>query len=163
MGRPATGLSSSSASVLAKPAPRYESGRFVLSTFARVKFSAFAPTDLRALRRDFAASRRQAFGRYGATSPAWCTLVSRADSLHLAYADSHRRGLFEQHRHADALHVVSDQEHAFWQIEAACPHRLELHVEEVPTVDFAINLKTAAKLGIKVPEEMIIRADEVYR
>jgi ABC-type uncharacterized transport system substrate-binding protein len=39
----------------------------------------------------------------------------------------------------------------------------ELPVEEVPTVDFAINLKTAAKLGIKVPEEMIIRADAVYR
>jgi putative tryptophan/tyrosine transport system substrate-binding protein len=39
----------------------------------------------------------------------------------------------------------------------------KLPVEEVPTVDFAINLKTASRLGIKVPEEMIIRADEVYR
>jgi putative ABC transport system substrate-binding protein len=39
----------------------------------------------------------------------------------------------------------------------------KLPVEEVPTVDFAINLKTASMLGIKVPEEMIIRADEVYR
>lgn len=39
----------------------------------------------------------------------------------------------------------------------------ELPVEEVPTVDFAINLKTASRLGIKVPEDMIIRADEVYR
>lgn len=39
----------------------------------------------------------------------------------------------------------------------------KLPVEEVPTVDFAINLKTASKLGIKVPPDMIIRADEVYR
>jgi len=39
----------------------------------------------------------------------------------------------------------------------------ELAVEEVPTVEFAINLETAARLGIKVPQEMIIRADEVYR
>jgi hypothetical protein len=36
-------------------------------------------------------------------------------------------------------------------------------VEEIPTIDFAINLKTASKLGIKVPENMIIRANEVYR
>jgi putative ABC transport system substrate-binding protein len=39
----------------------------------------------------------------------------------------------------------------------------DLPVEEVPTVEFAINLKTAARLGIKVPQDMIIRADEVYR
>jgi putative tryptophan/tyrosine transport system substrate-binding protein len=39
----------------------------------------------------------------------------------------------------------------------------DLPVEEVPTVDFAINLKSAATLGIKVPQEMIIRADQVYR
>jgi putative ABC transport system substrate-binding protein len=39
----------------------------------------------------------------------------------------------------------------------------DLPVEEVPTVDFAINLATARKLGIKVPQEMIIRADQVYR
>jgi putative ABC transport system substrate-binding protein len=39
----------------------------------------------------------------------------------------------------------------------------KLPVEEVPTVEFAINLKTASKLGIKVPQDMIIRADEVYR
>ncbi|HET7743376.1 MAG TPA: ABC transporter substrate-binding protein [Gaiellaceae bacterium] len=39
----------------------------------------------------------------------------------------------------------------------------ELPVEEIPTVQFAINLKTASKLGIKVPQDMIIRADEVYR
>ena len=38
-----------------------------------------------------------------------------------------------------------------------------LSVEVVPDVEFAINLKTASKLGIKVPQEMIIRADEVYR
>jgi ABC-type uncharacterized transport system substrate-binding protein len=39
----------------------------------------------------------------------------------------------------------------------------KLPVEEVPTVDFAVNLKTASKLGVKVPQDMIIRADEVYR
>jgi len=39
----------------------------------------------------------------------------------------------------------------------------KLSVEEIPTVEFAINLKTASRLGIKVPENMIIRADEVYR
>ena len=39
----------------------------------------------------------------------------------------------------------------------------KLPVEEIPTVDFAISLKAANKLGIKVPEDMIIRADEVYR
>jgi ABC-type uncharacterized transport system substrate-binding protein len=39
----------------------------------------------------------------------------------------------------------------------------KLAVEEVPTVELAINLKTAARLGIKVPQDMIIRADEVYR
>ena len=39
----------------------------------------------------------------------------------------------------------------------------ELPVLEIPTVEFAINLKTANRLGIKVPQVMIIRADEVYR
>jgi putative ABC transport system substrate-binding protein len=39
----------------------------------------------------------------------------------------------------------------------------DLSVEEVPTVEFAINLKTAGTLGIKLPQDMIIRADEVYR
>lgn len=39
----------------------------------------------------------------------------------------------------------------------------DLPVEEVPKVEFAINLETAGRLGIKVPQEMIIRADEVYR
>jgi putative ABC transport system substrate-binding protein len=39
----------------------------------------------------------------------------------------------------------------------------DLSVEEVPTVEFAINLKTAERLGIKLPQDMIIRADEVYR
>jgi putative ABC transport system substrate-binding protein len=39
----------------------------------------------------------------------------------------------------------------------------ELPVEVFPDVEFAINLKTASKLGIQVPQEMIIRADEVYR
>jgi putative ABC transport system substrate-binding protein len=39
----------------------------------------------------------------------------------------------------------------------------DLPVEEVPTVEFAINLATASKLGIKVPQDMIIRADKVYR
>jgi putative ABC transport system substrate-binding protein len=39
----------------------------------------------------------------------------------------------------------------------------ELPVEEIPQVEFAINLETAARLGIKVPQDMIIRADEVYR
>jgi putative ABC transport system substrate-binding protein len=39
----------------------------------------------------------------------------------------------------------------------------DLPVEEVPTVEFAINLKTAGRLGIKVPQDMIVRADEVYR
>ena len=39
----------------------------------------------------------------------------------------------------------------------------QLAVEEVPDVEFAINLKTASRLGIHVPQQMIIRADEVYR
>ena len=39
----------------------------------------------------------------------------------------------------------------------------ELSVEEVPTVELAINLKTADRLGIKLPQEMIIQADKVYR
>lgn len=39
----------------------------------------------------------------------------------------------------------------------------DLAVQEIPTVEFAINLKTANALGIKVPQAMIIRADEVYR
>jgi putative tryptophan/tyrosine transport system substrate-binding protein len=39
----------------------------------------------------------------------------------------------------------------------------KLPVEEIPTIDFAINLKTANRLGIRVPEDMIIRANEVYR
>jgi putative tryptophan/tyrosine transport system substrate-binding protein len=38
----------------------------------------------------------------------------------------------------------------------------DLSVEEVPTVEFAINLKTAERLGIKIPQDMIIRADKVY-
>ena len=39
----------------------------------------------------------------------------------------------------------------------------DLAVQVVPKIEFAINLETAARLGIKVPQEMIIRADEVYR
>lgn len=39
----------------------------------------------------------------------------------------------------------------------------DLAVEEVPKVEFAINLRTAKELNIKVPPEMIIRADRVYR
>ena len=39
----------------------------------------------------------------------------------------------------------------------------DLAVQEIPRIEFAINLQTAARLGIKVPQEMIIRADEVYR
>jgi putative tryptophan/tyrosine transport system substrate-binding protein len=39
----------------------------------------------------------------------------------------------------------------------------DLPVREIPTVEFAINLATANRLGIKVPQGMIIRADEVYR
>jgi putative ABC transport system substrate-binding protein len=39
----------------------------------------------------------------------------------------------------------------------------DLPVEEVPKIELAINLNTAARLGIKVPQNMIIRADEVYR
>ena len=39
----------------------------------------------------------------------------------------------------------------------------DLPVEEVPDVEFAINLRTAARLGIKLPQDMIIRADKVYR
>ena len=39
----------------------------------------------------------------------------------------------------------------------------DLAVQVVPKIEFAINLQTAARLGIKVPQEMIIRADEVYR
>jgi putative ABC transport system substrate-binding protein len=39
----------------------------------------------------------------------------------------------------------------------------ELPVDEIPTTEFAINLATAARLRIRVPQDMIIRADEVYR
>lgn len=39
----------------------------------------------------------------------------------------------------------------------------DLAVQVIPKIEFAINLETAARLGIKVPQEMIIRADEVYR
>ncbi len=39
----------------------------------------------------------------------------------------------------------------------------DLAVQAIPKIEFAINLQTAARLGIKVPQEMIIRADEVYR
>ena len=38
----------------------------------------------------------------------------------------------------------------------------ELSVEGIPDIEFAVNLETAARLGIQVPEEMIIRADEAY-
>jgi ABC-type uncharacterized transport system substrate-binding protein len=39
----------------------------------------------------------------------------------------------------------------------------DLPVEEFPETEFAINLETASRLGVKIPQEMIIRADEVYR
>jgi putative ABC transport system substrate-binding protein len=39
----------------------------------------------------------------------------------------------------------------------------DLPVEEFPETEFAVNLETASRLGIKIPQEMIIRADEVYR
>lgn len=39
----------------------------------------------------------------------------------------------------------------------------DLPVEEIPKIELAINLATAARLGIKVPQDMIIRADHVYR
>jgi putative tryptophan/tyrosine transport system substrate-binding protein len=39
----------------------------------------------------------------------------------------------------------------------------KLPVEEVPKVEFALNLKTAHRLGITVPRDVILRADEVYR
>ena len=39
----------------------------------------------------------------------------------------------------------------------------DLPVEEVPKVQFAINLKRAGELGIQVPQDVIARADVVYR
>jgi putative ABC transport system substrate-binding protein len=39
----------------------------------------------------------------------------------------------------------------------------DLPVEEVSRVELAISLKTARRLGIKVPHELLVRADEVYR
>lgn len=39
----------------------------------------------------------------------------------------------------------------------------DLPVANFPKIEFAINLKTAGRLGIKVPPNMIVRADEVYR
>jgi putative tryptophan/tyrosine transport system substrate-binding protein len=39
----------------------------------------------------------------------------------------------------------------------------DLAVEVVPDVEFAVNLKTASRLGIRVPPQMIIRAKVVYR
>ena len=46
-------------------------------------------------------------------------------------------------------------------LEGATP--ADLPVEQIPKIELAINLATAAGLGIKVPEDMIIRADRVYR
>ena len=39
----------------------------------------------------------------------------------------------------------------------------KLSVQEVPKVEFALNLATAHRLGITVPRNIILRADEVYR
>ncbi|MEK6721600.1 MAG: ABC transporter substrate-binding protein [Chloroflexota bacterium] len=39
----------------------------------------------------------------------------------------------------------------------------DLPVEDVPRVEFAINLKRAAELDIQVPQDVITRADVVYR
>jgi putative ABC transport system substrate-binding protein len=39
----------------------------------------------------------------------------------------------------------------------------DLPVEEVPRIEFAINLARARELGIEVPEDVITRADVVYR
>jgi putative ABC transport system substrate-binding protein len=39
----------------------------------------------------------------------------------------------------------------------------DLPVEEVPKVEFALSLKTAQRLGIRVPQDLLVRADEVYR
>jgi putative ABC transport system substrate-binding protein len=39
----------------------------------------------------------------------------------------------------------------------------DLAVEEVPKTEFAINLKTARRLGIRLPPDTIIQADKVYR
>ena len=38
----------------------------------------------------------------------------------------------------------------------------DLPVQEVSEIEFAVNLETAAKLGLKVPEDLIIRADARY-
>ena len=38
----------------------------------------------------------------------------------------------------------------------------ELPVQEVPEIEFAINRETAARLGLRVPRELIIQADERY-
>lgn len=46
-------------------------------------------------------------------------------------------------------------------LDGAAPS--ELSVKEIPEIDFAINLATARRLGIKVPRRMIIQADIVYR
>jgi putative tryptophan/tyrosine transport system substrate-binding protein len=39
----------------------------------------------------------------------------------------------------------------------------DLPIEVVPDVVFALNLRIASTLGIRIPQELIIRADEVYR
>jgi putative ABC transport system substrate-binding protein len=39
----------------------------------------------------------------------------------------------------------------------------DLPVEEISKIELAVNLETAARLGIKVPQDMIVRADYVYR
>lgn len=38
----------------------------------------------------------------------------------------------------------------------------DLAVQEVSKIEFAINLETAARLGVKVPQDLIIRADQRY-
>jgi putative ABC transport system substrate-binding protein len=38
----------------------------------------------------------------------------------------------------------------------------DLPVQEVSKIEFAINRETAARLGLKVPQDLMIRADERY-
>ena len=54
-------------------------------------------------------------------------------------------------------------EEAAWYVDGILDGRdpSELSVKEIPEVEFALNLATARRLGIKVPKRMIIQADIV--
>ena len=80
--------------------------------------------------------------------------------LYFSYQDS-KKALTRVERDKASSAATSIEQRMQEILRGASP--ADLAVEEVPTVEFAINLKTAGRLGIKPPQDMIIKADEVYR